>query len=99
MSREVLSLTPHAFIESEVCFGSINASQAEAPPPSHRAHNSEMIYSFTNLLVGTWMPGNQGSEKGMLWFLDCHLEWLAVQQILNEATGGIPCLITPLPDS
>ena len=89
MSREVLSLTPHAFIESEVCFGSINASQAEAPPPSHRAHNSEMIYSFTNLLFGTWMPGNQGSEKGMLWFLDCKTERLRIKKVIYEAMGGI----------
>jgi hypothetical protein len=99
MSRKVLSLTAHAFIESEVCFRPINASQAEAPPPSHGVHNGEMIYSFANLLFGTWMPGNQVCEKRMMGFLDCHLERLAIQQILNEATGGISCLKTPLPDS
>ena len=47
-----------------------------------------MIYSFTNLLCGTWMAGNQGSEKRMMWFLDCHLEGLTIQQVINEATGG-----------
>ena len=98
MSGKVLSLL-HAFIESEVCFGPINASQAEAPPPSDGVHNGEMIYSFTNLLCGTWMPVNQGSEKRMMWFLDCHIERLTIQQVIKKATGGISCLKTHLPDS
>lgn len=95
----VLSPTPHAFIESEVCFRPINASQAEAPPPSCGVLHREMIYPFTNFLFGTWMLGNHGCEKRMMGFLDCHLEWLAIQQILNEAIGGISCLKTHLPDS
>ena len=98
MSGKVLSLL-HAFIESEVCFRPINASQAEAPPASRGVLSGEMIYPFTNLLFGTWMPGNQGCEKRMMGFLDCHFERLAIQQILNEAIGGISCLKTPLPDS
>ena len=91
--------TLHAFIESEVCFGPINAGQAEAPPPTHGVFNREMIYTFTNFLFGTWMHGEQGSEKGVMRFSDCHLERLTIQQVLNEALGGLPCLKTPLPDN
>jgi hypothetical protein len=58
-----------------------------------------MIHFFTNLLFGTWMHGKQGCEKRMMWFLDWHLERLAIQQILNEAIGGFSCLKTHLPDS
>jgi len=97
--RESLYPLLHAFIESEVCFGPINPSQTEAPPPSDGVHNGEMIYPFTNFFFGTWMHGKQGYEKRMMWFLDCHLERLIIQQVINEATGGIQCLKTPLPDS
>jgi hypothetical protein len=34
----------------------------------------------------------------MVWFLDCDIEGLTVQQIINEATDGIPCIKAPLPD-
>lgn len=88
-----------AFIESKVCFGPIDASHAEAPPASHGVLNGEMIYPFTNLLFGMWMLRNQGSEKRMMGFWDCHLDGLAIEQILNEAIGGISCLKTLPPDS
>jgi len=89
----------HAFGEREVCFGSVNAIHAEAPPPAHGLLNREMIYPFTNLLFGMWMLGNQGSEKRMMGFWDCHLEGQAIEQILNEAIGGTSCLKTLPPDS
>jgi hypothetical protein len=98
-SPEILFATLHTFEEREVRFGPVNASQAEAPPPTHGVLNSEMIYPFTNCLFGAWVHGKQGSEKRMMWFLDCYLERLAVQQILNEAVGGLPCLKAPRSDS
>jgi hypothetical protein len=35
----------------------------------------------------------------MMWFWDCDFKRLSVQQIINEAAGGIPCLKASLPDS
>jgi hypothetical protein len=57
-----------------------------------------MIYPFTNFLFGVWVHGKQSSEKRMMWFLDCQLERLAVQQILNEAIRCLPCLKNLLAD-
>jgi hypothetical protein len=98
-SLEILFATLHTCEEREVRFGPINASQAEAPPPTHGVLNREMIYPFANFLFGAWVHGKQRSEKRMMWFLDCYLERLAVQQILNEAIGGLPCVKVPRSDS
>lgn len=98
-SLEILFATQHTIEEREVRFGPVNTSHAETPAPAHGVLSGEMVYPFTDYLFGTWMPRNQGAEKRMMWFLNDHLERLAIQQILNEAIGGTPCLKTPLPDS
>ena len=96
---KILFVTAHTIEVREVLLGPINTSHAETSASAHRVLNGEMVDPFTDYLFGTWMPRNQGAEKRMMWFLNGHLEGLAIQQILKEAIGGVPCLKTPLPDS
>jgi hypothetical protein len=75
-----------AGVESQTCLqpdsfktaASCDQNHAEAPAPALGVLNGEMVDPFTYYLFGTGMPGNQGSEKRMMWFLDCHLGQLAI---------------------